>query len=185
MTVWISLLRGINVGGHHLIRMEALRRLYASLGFLDIQTHLQSGNVVFRAKATDAGRLRTRIEKAIEAEFGFHSDVILRSTAELKAAAAGNPFVNRPGMEPDKLAVHFLAGSPAEAARAQILAIKANPEELSLGERELYIYYAIGMARPNLKIAAVEKILQMTGTSRNWNTVQKLVELADKAISSI
>lgn len=175
----ICLLRGINVGGHHQIKMDALRALCESLGLRDVRTHLQSGNVVFKATVRNPASLRKRIEDAIEREFGFHSDVVLRSTAELRQAAAANPFVKRPGMEPNRLAVHFLAADPCAEARDAVLRIKVDPEELRIGACELYIYYTNGMARPRLSMPLIEKTLKTSGTSRNWNTVQKLLEIAE------
>jgi uncharacterized protein (DUF1697 family) len=179
MAVVISLLRGINIGGHHKIKMDALRELYHSLGLRDVKTHLQSGNVVFRTAARDLAALRRRIEEAIEREFGFHSDVVLRTTAELRGAVARNPFAARPDLEPGKLAVCFLAGEPSAEARAAVLAMEADPEELRIHGRELYIYFPNGMARPRLSMPLVERTLKVPVTSRNWNTARKLLELAE------
>jgi uncharacterized protein (DUF1697 family) len=179
MTVMISLLRGINVGGHHKIKMDALRTLYQSLGLRDVQTHLQSGSVVFKSAARDPALLRKRLEDAIERAFSFHSDVVLRTTAELRKAVARNPFAERPGLEPGKLAVHFLAADPTAEARDALLRIKAEPEELRIDGSELYIYFPNGMGRPNLSMTLVEKTLKTSGTSRNWNTVRKLLEMAE------
>lgn len=180
MPVIISLLRGINVGGHHMIKMDALRALYASLGCEQVATHLQSGNVVFKTKARNLSTLRKSIEDAIEGKFGFRCDVVLRTAADLREAIGKNPFADRTGIEPNKLVVHFLAGDPSAEARAAVVRIKADPEELHIVGRELFIYFAAGMARPNLSIAQVEKALQTKGTSRNWNTVRKVLEIAEK-----
>jgi uncharacterized protein (DUF1697 family) len=180
MTVVIALLRGINVGGHHKIKMEALRTLFQSLGLRDIQTHLQSGNVVFRTSGRDLVRLRQRIEEAVEREFGFHCDVVLRTTADLRVAVAKNPFATRPDLDASRLAVHFLSTEPDHEARARVLAIKAEPEELHLEALELYIYFTNGMARLSLSMAVVERSLKTSGTSRNWNTVRKVLEMAEK-----
>jgi uncharacterized protein (DUF1697 family) len=179
MSVTICLLRGINVGGHHQIKMEALRALCESLGLREVRTHLQSGNVVFKTSVRDQETLRKRLEAAIEREFGFHSDIVLRTTDQLRQAAAANPFVKRPGMEPNKLAVHFLYSDPCAEGRDAVSKIKFDPEELHIGACELYIYYTIGMARPKLSIPSIEKTLKTSGTSRNWNTVQKLLEIAE------
>jgi len=174
----IALLRGINVGGHHLIKMDALRALFESLGMRGVRTHLQSGNVVCKTAARDAAPLRARLEKAIEREFGFHSDVVLRTTAELRQAVAANPWTSRPGMEPARLAVHFLYSDPTPEARAAVLKLDTAPEELHIAGRELYVYYHNGMARPKMSMPLVEKTLRTSGTSRNWNTVRKLLEMA-------
>ncbi|MGA2131816.1 MAG: DUF1697 domain-containing protein [Bryobacteraceae bacterium] len=180
MAIVIGLLRGINVGGHHKVGMAALRSLCESLGLRDVQTLLQSGNVVFRTEKRDLGRLRGVLEKAIEGEFGFHSDVVLRTAAEVREAADRNPFAARPGMDPSRLAVHFLAAAPSAEAVAQARAIPCEPEELCVSGQELFVYYTNGMARPKLSMPLVERTLKTSGTSRNWNTVRKLLEMAEK-----
>jgi len=179
MPVIVSLLRGVNVGGHHKIRMDALRALYEELGLRDVQTCGQSGNVVFRHTGRDLARLGTRIEDGIERSFGFRPAVILRTAAELRDVIARNPFATRPGIDSSKLIVTFLIADPSPDARERILAIKADPEELRIGGRELYMYFPNGMARANLQPALIEKTLQKSGTGRNWNTVTKLLEMAE------
>lgn len=180
MAVLISLLRGVNLAGHRKVKMDDLRALYESLGFEDVQTYINSGNVLFRTAGRDHVRLRQRIEDAIESGCGFRSDVILRTPADLRAVVARNPFAARPAMDPSRLAIHFLAADPSAECRKQVLAIDAAPEELHIHGRELYIYYTNGMARPKLSLPMVEKTLRMSGTSRNWNTVRKLLEMAER-----
>jgi uncharacterized protein (DUF1697 family) len=180
MTVMISLLRGVNLGGHRKVKMDELRALYESIGFEDVQTYINSGNVLFRTAGRDLVRLRKRIEDAIERTCGFRSGVILRTPSDLRSVIARNPFAARPGMDASKLAIHFLAADPTAEARQQVLAINAAPEELRIHGRELYVYYPNGMARPKLSLPMVEKTLQTSGTSRNWNTVRKLLEMAEK-----
>ena len=184
MTVFISLLRGVNVGGHHRIRMEPLRALYESLGLLDAQTCLQSGNVIFRTKERDLIRLSTRIEDGIEGTFGFRPSVIVRNCSGLRDVIAGNPFATRPGIDPSRLLVTFLAADPGAEARDKILRLKVGPEELRIHGRELYIYYPNGMARTKLPAALIEKTLKTPGTARNWNTVTKLLEIAERLEAS-
>lgn len=179
MPVVISLLRGVNVGGHNKIKMDALRDLYVSLKLRDPQTYVQSGNVVFDAGNRDLAQLGRRIEQAIERTFGFRCDVIVRTASELRDVVARNPFASRAGIEPSKLAVTFLAGEPSAEARGKLLAIKTDPEELRIDGRELYTYFPNGMARPKLSWPVVERTLAIPGTSRNWNTVTKLLEMAE------
>jgi uncharacterized protein (DUF1697 family) len=180
MPVIISMLRGVNVGGHKMVKMDALCALCGSLGLRDVETYVQSGNVIFRTEGRDLVRLSKRIEDGIEKSFGFHSDVILRTPAELRDVVKKNPFAARRGIDPKRLAVTFLAGDPGKEAREKLLAIKAEPEELRIEGRELYIYYANGMARPKLTWPIMEKALKTSGTSRNWNTVTKLLEIGER-----
>lgn len=180
MPVMISMLRGVNVGGHNKIKMDALRDLCESLRLQDVQTHIQSGNIIFRTEKRDTVSLARSLEDAIERKFGFRADVVVRTVSELKEAIAKNPFAGRRGLDPSKLLVTFLGGEPDADARRNVLNIKADPEEMYVCGRELYIYFPNGMARPQLSWMAVVKALKTTGTGRNWNTVTKLLELAEK-----
>jgi len=184
MTVLISLLRGVNVGAHNRIKMEPLRALYESLGLRNAQTCLQSGNVIFKAPAQDLARLTTRIGNGIERTFGFCPDVIIRTSSELRDVIARNPFAMRPGIDPSRLLVTFLAGDPGAEARDSVLRIKADPEELRIHRREVYIYYPNGMARPKLPAALIERTLKTPGTGRNLNTFTKLLEIAERLEAS-
>jgi uncharacterized protein (DUF1697 family) len=179
MPVAVSLLRGVNVGGHHKLKMEDLRELYESLGLCHAQTYVQSGNVVFRTDARDFTRLSKRIADAIEQRFAFRPGVILRTAAELRAVIAANPFASRRDLDPSRLLVQFLADEPPADVREQILRIESEPEELRMVGCELYIYYPNGVARPKVPWTVIERILQTPGTGRNWNTVRKLLEMAE------
>jgi uncharacterized protein (DUF1697 family) len=177
MPIMIALLRGVNIGGHHKIKMEELRALCQSLKLRDSQTYVQSGNVVFRTEETDALRLAKRLEEAIERKFGFHADVVLRTTVELKECIARSPFAARKGLEPGKLIVTFFASDLEKERCDQIRAIQAQ-EEIKLAKRELYIYFPDGMGRSKL-VPVLDRTLKKTGTARNWNTVTKLLEMAE------
>jgi len=179
MPTVISLLRGVNVGGHNKIKMEELRELYESLGLRHAQTYVQSGNVVFRTDARDLTRLSKRIADAIEERFAFRPSVILRTAADLRGVIAANPFASRRDLDPSRLLVEFLASEPAADVRERLLRIESEPDELRMAGRELYIYYPNGMARPKVAWTVIERILQTPCTGRNWNTVQKLLEMAE------
>jgi uncharacterized protein (DUF1697 family) len=180
MGVAVAMVRGINVGGYRKVRMEALRGWCEALGLRDVQTYVQSGNLVFRTAKRDLEALRKQIEDAIERGAGFRADIVLRTTAELRGVVARNPFAGRADVEPRKLAVTFLAGDPGEEARAKLRAIPAAPEELRVEGRELYIHFPNGMGRPKLSMPLVERTLRIPATSRNWNTVTMLLEMAEK-----
>ena len=174
------MLRGVNVGGHNKLKMDDLRALCESLGLRNPQTFIQSGNVVFQTKERNLAALAKRIENAIERSFGFRPAVIVRTSAELKDVIARNPFTKRRGIDPSRLLITFLASDPSAEAREQVLKIKVEPEELRIDGREVYIYYPNGMARPKLPWTTLEKTLKTSGTSRNWNSVTKLLEIAEK-----
>jgi uncharacterized protein (DUF1697 family) len=178
MTAIVSMLRGVNLGKRR-IKMDALRSLYESLGLKEPQTYIQSGNVVFRASSPDLAKLSKRIENGIEKEFGFHSDVILRTAADLRGVISDNPFRKRAGIEPAKLLVAFLGGDPGTEIRKRVMVMDCAPDELHCIGRELYIYFPNGMARPNFKWPVLERMLQTSYTGRNLNTVTKLLEMAE------
>jgi len=173
-------LRGVNLGPHKRMKMADLKRLYEELGFRDVETLIQSGNVVFRAAGRSAERIAARIEAAIEGRFGFTAPVVVRTAADLRSGMERNPFAGRKGIEPDRLAVFFLAREPDAGARERLAAIPAAPEEVVLDGRELYIYFPNGMARPTISLAKVERAVGVGMTARNWNTVGKLLEMAER-----
>jgi len=179
MPVLISMFRGVNVGGHNKIKMDALRALYESLKFEDPRTYVQSGNVIFRTKEKNSAALAKKIQKAIERTFGCCPAVILRTPDELRKAIAATPFGAR-NLEPGKILVTFLAGDPDPNARATLLTLKAHPEELNLKGRELYIYFPNGAGKSKLPWSSVEKLLGTTGTARNWNSVTKMLAIAEE-----
>ena len=179
-TTVVSLLRGVNIVGRHKIKMDVLRGLFESLGFVNPRTFIQSGNVVFRTRARDLAKLAGRIEKAIEDSHGFRPAVVLRTCQELREVVARSPFAGRSGIQPSKLAVVFLARDPGDAARRAIREIRTNPEELHILGRELYIYFPEGMGQTKLSVAKLERTLDTLGTARNWNTVNKLLAMAEE-----
>ena len=173
------MLRGVNVGPHNRIKMDALRAVYESLKFEGPRTYVQSGNVIFRTKEKNSSQLAQKIRAAIEKKFECSPEVILRTTEELRKAIAATPFADRPNLEPGKILVTFLTAEPALEARAGFDRFKGYPEEVHLKGRELYIYFPNGSGRSKLPWSAVEKVLKVTGTARNWNSVKAMLEIAE------
>jgi uncharacterized protein (DUF1697 family) len=178
MTTMISMLRGVNVGGHNQIRMDALRSLYESLGLKNPQTYVQSGNVVFITQERNLARLGQRIEEKIEQKCGFRPSVVLRTASELKDVIARNPFAKRRDIHPGKLLVAFFNEEPGEDDCAVLQRVKAEGEEVRASGREFYLYFPNGAG--NSKLFAATGKLKKSGTSRNWNTVTKLVAIAEE-----
>lgn len=176
MPVYISLLRGINVGGNKKIRMADLKALYESLGFSNVQTLLQSGNVVFETD-TDSAQLAGQIEAGILNTFGFESKIILRTCAQLRAVVEHNPYTAPQLAEPSKALVTFLADTPATGAIQTLMNDHQGTETLHIIGRELFVFYTDGAGRSKLTNVFIEKRLKTTGTARNWNTIQKLLGL--------
>jgi len=180
MPVLISMLRGVNVVGRNQIKMEALRAVYKSLKFEDPRTFIQSGNVIFRTRQKNSPVLAKKIQDAIEDAFGFRPAVIVRTPDELRRAIAATPFPSHRNLHPSKILVTFLSGEPGPEAQATLLGLRGYPEEVHLKGRELYIYFPNGAGQTNLPWSAVEKLLRVTGTARNWNSVTKMLAIAEE-----
>jgi uncharacterized protein (DUF1697 family) len=179
MPVFVSLIRGINVGGNKLIKMDALKALHEGLGFEDVKTLLASGNVVFTARDKDRKKLPGAIEAAIEKEIGFRPTVMVRSATELKAIAERNPFAKMAKTNPGHLVWMALAGKPHSDAQARLARAYSGPEEIEIVGEDAYITYPNGIGRSKLTNALLEKHLGVAGTARNWNTLTKLLVVAD------
>ena len=180
MAVLISMLRGVNLGPHNRIKMDELRALYESLKYEDPRSYVQSGNVIFRTKEKNSPQLAKKIQAGIEKKFGCFPEVILRTAEELRRTIAANPFPEQTKNEPGKVLVTFLAGEPPRDAEANLQKFKDFPEQLHLKGRELYIYFPNGAGRSKLPWSAVDKFLKVTGTARNWNSVQAMLKIAEE-----
>ena len=178
MPTYISMLRGINVGGHKKVPMETLRVMFQALGFEQVRTFIQSGNVVFQAAKSNPSDLSVKIEKKILAEFGFPASVITRTPEELDKAIQNNPFMKESRVEPAKVHIAFLFQIPKTEAAKKLEALATQAEQVRHRGREVYLYYRDGMGRAKLTSAVLEKTLAVTATARNWNTVNKLCAMA-------
>src|SRR5690242_14866989 len=179
MTVYVSMLRAVNVGGSGLIKMDALRELYEALGLADVRSVLQSGTVVFRSGLTDRRALVKRITQEIERRFELRVEVILRTLAELSSIVDRGPLL-APRADKSKLLVMFLSAVPAAAAQDALVRwyqSKQLKELLEIRGPEIYLYYPDGVGRSKLTGAVIENKLDTAGTARNWNTLIKLVEV--------
>jgi uncharacterized protein (DUF1697 family) len=137
MTAFVSLFRGINVGGHHKIRMDELKDLHESLGLRDVLPFIQSGNVVFKSDDADLARLRKQIEDGFEKRFGFHVEIIVRTSAELRDIIDKNPFQSQQSKESKWVVVMFLAARPDNTAQEELLKTYVGPEDLFIIGKEL------------------------------------------------
>ena len=180
MTTFVSLFRGINVGGHQIIRMDGLKELHISLGCKDVVTYIQSGNVIFTSDDVDPAQLTKQIEDGFTQKFGFHVNVMVRTSAELQEVIANNPFQHQPLKESKWVVVLFLTTSPEHTAVEELQKAYVGPEEFWLIGQELYIYYPNGMGRSKLTNTLIEKKLKTSGTGRNWNTILQLQKLSQR-----
>ncbi|HEV3225687.1 MAG TPA: DUF1697 domain-containing protein [Acidimicrobiales bacterium] len=170
MSRHIALLRGINVGGQKKVPMAALRALFESLGYSDVVTLIQSGNAVFSA----AGAVSSvDLEAAIATEFGFDVTVVMRTPRQLREIVDRNPFARE---KPAALHVGFMAHEPAAAAVKQLDTDRFRPDEFAIKGTEIYAHLPNGLGRSKL-LPYLDRQLKTPTTVRNWNTVNKLLEL--------
>jgi len=181
MPTYISLLRGINVGGHNKVPMERLRKLWEALGFAQVETFIQSGNVTFQAAKASPAELSLKLEKRILAEFGFPVSMVTRTADELGQAIAGNPFVKESKAEPAKVHIAFLSQAPKAEAVKKLETLATKTEQVRHAGREVYLYYRDGMGKAKLTGTVIERVLGVRATARNWNTVTKLYEMAQNS----
>jgi len=174
------MLRGVNVGPHNRIKMDELRALYESLKFKDPRTYVQSGNIIFRTKEKNTPQLGQKIQTAIQKKCSCSPEVILRTPDEIRKVIDANPFPEKAKSEPGKLLVTFLAAEPPREALTNLDKFKELPEEMCLKGRELYIYFPNGAGKSKLQWSAVDKMLKVTGTARNWNSVCAILAIAEE-----
>ena len=177
MTAFVSLFRGINVGGHHKVPMAELKALHEALDFKNVSTYIQSGNVAFTSDHTDPSQIPGLIEDAFAQNFGYRVNVLVRTSTELQAIIDNNPFAHYALKEPKWLVVLFLPICPEPTALEDFQKLYPGPEELYLAGQELYIFYPDSIGHSKLPQALLEKKLKTTGTARNWNTVLQLQKL--------
>jgi uncharacterized protein (DUF1697 family) len=173
MTKYVVLLRGINVGGSHRIKMADLKSALDGAGINDPTTLLQSGNVVLESNA-DSSALTDIVETTIATGFGFHSDAIVRTSDQFEAVHSAHPFTPAQSDDPRMEHVMFFKKRPKNEGFDELRASYDGPEEMTLIGQELFIYYPDGSGRSNLTGKSLEKALGVPGTARNWNTVLKI-----------
>jgi len=179
MTAFVSLFRGINVGGR-VVKMDELKALHEALGLKNVLTYIQSGNVVFSSDEADPAQLQRQIENSFQQKFGFRSAVIVRSSTELQAIIEKNPFQGQPDKESKWVVVTFLAARPDDAAQEALRTAYLGPEQIFIIGQEMYIYYPDGIGRSKLSNSLIEKKLKTSGTARNWNTVLQLQKMLQR-----
>jgi uncharacterized protein (DUF1697 family) len=169
LQIYVALLRAVNVGGTGLLPMKELSSMCGDLGFMNVRTYIQSGNVVFQSKLAE-GKIRAKLEESLTKRLGKKADVIVRTAAELVVVLKRNPFANE---EPSKVAVVFFSESIPKGKAESVTA--PGGERVKQGKKELYIFYPEGMGRSKLKLP----VIGTAGTARNMRTVQKLVALTE------
>jgi uncharacterized protein (DUF1697 family) len=174
---YAALLRGINVGGNTMVKMEKLRETFGSLGFENVKSYINSGNLVFETRKTDDAKLAKKIREAIRKDFEMDIPVMVRSIAEIEEVIRNNPFDGK--FENDKDVHVFFLTEPLSKEHAEKLleAITSDAESIEIRGRDIYYFLRISIVDSVLGKGFIDKKLKMPATARNWRTVKKIAEM--------
>ena len=174
MPRYIAFLRAINVGGHN-VKMDQLRILFEQLEFSNVETFIASGNVIFDSPATNVQQIEQQIERHLQAALGYAVATFIRSTAELAAVAAYQPFASAElTQEGSSMYIAFLQAAPGDAAAQKLLTFRTEVDDFHVHDREFYWLRRIRMSDSIFSGALFEKTIGMPATLRNVTTVRKL-----------
>lgn len=178
MSVYIVLLRGINIGPHKRMKMDKLRQSCEALGFKNVRTFIQSGNIVCQAGKLSSKLAAKRIEEQIEKDFGFSADVIARTAGEMKDIIENNPLLGERGVDASKLHVVFLSDFPPPGSIRKLESVVAAPDRVRHRDKEIYFYFPNGVSGSSIWKHNLDRVLGISGTMRNWRTIHALHEMA-------
>lgn len=179
MQTYIAILRSINVSGQKIIKMAELREHLSSLGFSNLTTYIQSGNIVFQSEEKENSILESEIQQNIKVNYGFDVPVIVRTKDEWQKVVDDFPF-NTEECDVTRLGFTFLKNKPAHIPVEEINKFKAVNDELVYDDKEIYLHIPDGFGKSKLTINVIERKLKVSATTRNWKTTQKLLEMANK-----
>ena len=178
MARYISILRGINVGGNRKILMADLKSLYGKLDFSNVQTYIQSGNVIFDSEKIETSILEQKVQQAIAETFGFDVPMIVRTVGEWAESIANNPFWKEKDADIDRLHLTFLKETPVLKKLIKMMNIDLSPDRFQVIGKDAFIFCSAGYSDSKLTNQFFESKLGVSATTRNWKTVIKLNELA-------
>ena len=177
MIKYLALLRGINVSGHNMIKMDALKKMLENMGFQNVETYIQSGNIFFDSEEENAASVGFKIKQEISKVFGYDVPVIMVSKTDLELCFKNSPFLKEKECDTKKLYVTFISKELSPLAINDLKISNFKPDEVAIDSSRIYIKYAIGAGKTNLDQKYIEKKLNVVATIRNWNTVTKLLEM--------
>jgi len=177
MTKFIALLRGINVSGQKKIKMSDLKTLFEDTGFEDVETYIQSGNVIFSSREKSSEKLEQKISSAIKNKFGFDVKVIVITPEEIESVLKNNRFIKKK-KDVEKLYVTFLTKSPSDENIKKLNTIDYSPEEYFIDGSYIYLFVPNGYGKAKLNNNFFENQLKVFGTTRNLKTIKALLELS-------
>lgn len=180
MEIYIAILRGINVSGQKLIKMQELKAHLEEAGLENVRTYIQSGNIVFNYRKISVDKLESLIKGMIGKAFGFDVPVIVKTAKELIEIAQSNPFINKRKEDIGKLHVTLLATEPGKELLDKFSAPSGIPDEFTISGKAIYLLCPNGYGQTKLTNNFFESRLKVTATTRNWKTVLKLVEMVEE-----
>ncbi|MEZ2331013.1 DUF1697 domain-containing protein [Mesorhizobium sp. RCC_202] len=178
-TVFVALFSGINVGGNRIVKMAELKSFFESLGFGDVATYVQSGNVVFRAKKGDAAALTKQLEAAFEKKWGFNSRIMVRDLSWFERLVSENPYPEA-AADHTKLHAYALEREPTADEVARLAEKCTGPERFEVKGDVLYLSAPDGLGK-SVFANLIPRTLKVPGTARNWRSVLALLEMAGRA----
>lgn len=176
MKTHLALLRGINVSGHNMMKMEALKAMLENLGFQNVRTYLQSGNV-FVDSEEEASKVGFMIKQEIFKVFGHEVPVVMITKENLESCFVNNPFLKEKDVDMKKLYVAFVSMNLKKESINDLKISQFKPDEASIDENRIFIKYAVGAGKTRFDQKYIEKKLNVTATIRNWNTVTNLLKM--------
>ena len=182
MTKHLALLRGINVSGHNMIKMEALKTALEAVGFTDVVTYIQSGNVFVETEEESSFGVGFKIKQEIFKTFGHEVPVIVIGKNDLELCFKNNPFLKQKDVDTKKLYVAFISKELSSSAINELKISQFKPDEAVIDGNIIFIKYDIGAGKTRLDQKYIEKKLNVTATIRNWNTVTKLLEMYEEEV---
>jgi uncharacterized protein (DUF1697 family) len=176
---YVALLRSVNVAGHGRIAMDELRSSFDALGYADVTTYIQTGNVLFSTGSKSEAGVAAAIEQRLDEDFGDSPAVLVRTVADLRRVGGASPYA-KAGADPARHHVTFLATRPSKAALESLTLPPSGRDELVVDGREVYVHTPDGYAQTKYTGTFLERRLGVVSTTRNWNTVSKLCALAQR-----
>jgi len=178
----LALLRGINVSGHNMIKMEALKTTLETIGFTNVVTYIQSGNVFVETEEESGFGVGFKIKQEIFKTFGHEVPVIVIGKNDLELCFKNNPFLKQKDVDTKKLYVAFISKELSSSAINELKISQFKPDEAVIDGNRIFIKYDIGAGKTRLDQKYIEKKLNVTATIRNWNTVTKLLEMFEDKV---
>ena len=180
MTTHLALLRGINVSGHNIIKMEALKTTLEAIGFQNVQTYIQSGNVFVDTDEENPSKVGFVIKQEIFKVFGHEVPIVVVNKDDLAVCFKINPFLKEKDVDTKKLYVAFVSTTLKSDNINDLKISQFKPDEASIDGNKIYIKYAVGAGKTRFDQKYIEKKLNVTATIRNWNTVTQLLKIYEE-----